>query len=95
MSFVTEMMVLGAVGSLVLGPKRVAKLTADVTRVVRKMQSVQQELTTQFQTELAEAELRKPYLAQPITPSQGGLSPGHAETAGVTKANAGIVTEFS
>ena len=79
MSFVTEMMVLGAIGSLVLGPKRVAKLTADVTRVVRKMKAVQQELTTQFQSEVAAADLRKPNLAQPITPSQVGLSVGHAE----------------
>lgn len=95
MSFVTEMMVMGAIGSLLLGPKRVAKLTADVTRVVRKMKAVQQELATQFHTELAEAELDKPNLAPPITPSQGGLSPGHAETAGVTQANVGIVTDLS
>lgn len=79
MSFISEAMVLGVMGSLVLGPKRVAKLTTDITRIVRKMKAVQQELTIQFQTELAEAEVRDPKLPQTVTPSQGGLRVEHAD----------------
>lgn len=79
MSFVTEVMVLGAIGSLVLGPKRVAKLTADVTRFMRKMKAMQNDLTRQLQSELEEKDLQNPKVAQPVTPSQGGLSMECAE----------------
>lgn len=74
MSFISEFMVLGLIGSVVLGPKRVAKLVADGTRMMNKLKAVQAELSTQLSTELAESDLRAPKAAQHITPSQDGAS---------------------
>lgn len=79
MSFISEFLVLGIIGSVVLGPKRMAKLAADATRMMNKLKAVQQELSSQLQNELAEADLRDPKLARSITPTQDGPS---TQTAG-------------
>jgi Sec-independent protein translocase protein TatA len=49
---VSEFLVLGVIGSIVLGPKKMVKLSADASRLMQKFKSVQQDFTRQLETEL-------------------------------------------
>jgi len=63
MSMVSEFLVLGVIGSVVLGPRKMAKLSADAARLMQKFKAVQQDFTQHLQSEL------NPVLAAPTAPS--------------------------
>ena len=67
MSMMSEVLVLGALGSVVLGPKKMAKLAADISRVLEKLKTSKNELAAALQNELSmESSLPSPKKCVPV-----------------------------